>query len=259
MLPALAGIALSAGAGTRLAPLTWLRPKALCPVAGVPLVDLALARLAPLVGSGPDHLAVNVHHGRRALESHLGGRVHLSIEEPVALGTGGALAALRPWLDGRAAVVVNADTWCPAPPRALIEGWDGERVRVLVAGDTGRGLGPWSLVLASLLPWSEVERLPTGISGLSVVSWARARDEGRLELVGTDTLVNDTPAIDCGVPADYLAANMAASGGASVIGAGAVIEGEVRRSVVWPGGVVHRGEVLVDAIRADGSTTVLIR
>ncbi|MGN6693052.1 MAG: sugar phosphate nucleotidyltransferase, partial [Aquihabitans sp.] len=45
----LAGVVLAAGAGTRLRPLTIERPKALCPVADVPLVDLALDRLRPLV------------------------------------------------------------------------------------------------------------------------------------------------------------------------------------------------------------------
>ena len=41
-----AGVVLAAGLGTRLRPLTHLRPKALCPVGGVPLLDLALERCA---------------------------------------------------------------------------------------------------------------------------------------------------------------------------------------------------------------------
>ncbi|OWY62614.1 hypothetical protein B7486_57495, partial [cyanobacterium TDX16] len=55
----LAGLVLAAGAGQRLRPLTRLRPKPLCPVAHVPLVDLGLDRVAPHVGE----VAVNVHHG----------------------------------------------------------------------------------------------------------------------------------------------------------------------------------------------------
>jgi mannose-1-phosphate guanylyltransferase/MurNAc alpha-1-phosphate uridylyltransferase len=43
-----------------------------------------------------------------------------------------------------------------------------------------------------------------------------------------------------------------------VIGAGAVVEGSVVRSVVWAGATVAPGEVLVDAIRAEGRT-VLVR
>src|SRR3954469_6391145 len=92
---AMAGVVLAAGAGSRLRPLTLVRPKPLCPVGGVPLVDLALARLAPVGGER----AVNVHHGREAMEAHLRGRVHLSVERERALGTAGALGALRDWLD----------------------------------------------------------------------------------------------------------------------------------------------------------------
>jgi hypothetical protein len=38
-----------------------------------------------------------------------------------------------------------------------------------------------------------------------------------------------------------------------------VIDGSLERTVVWPGGVVARGERLVDAIRADKGLTVLVR
>ena len=71
------GVVLAAGSGTRLRPLTRLRPKPLCPIDNVPLVDLALERLAGVA----DEVAVNVHHGRDALDAHLDGRVHLSHEE----------------------------------------------------------------------------------------------------------------------------------------------------------------------------------
>src|SRR6478609_11746433 len=104
-----AGVVLAAGEGRRLAPLTRHRPKALCPVGRVPLVDLALDRIRPLV----DELAVNLHHGADQLDAHLAGDVHRSFEEPVALGTAGALGRLRPWLRGRDVVVANADAWLP--------------------------------------------------------------------------------------------------------------------------------------------------
>src|SRR5439155_26439775 len=89
----LAAVVLAAGAGTRLRPLTWLRPKPLCPVDNVALVDLAMDRVSGV--SGPGGVAVNVHHGRSAMEAHLADRVHLSVEEPEALGTAGALGNLR--------------------------------------------------------------------------------------------------------------------------------------------------------------------
>jgi len=59
-----------------------------------------------------------------------------------------------------------------------------------------------------------------------------------------------TSAVDCGTPADYLAANLHASGGRSVVGEGAVVQGSVERCVVWPGAWVGPDEQLRDVIRA---------
>jgi len=246
----LAGVVLAAGAGTRLWPLTTIRPKALCPVAGVPLVDLAVERVRAVTSS----VAVNTHHGRELLEAHLGGRVHLSPEPDEALGTAGALGLLRPWIDGRPVVVVNADAWTSASLAPLLDGWDGERTRVLVAG--AAEVSPAMRVAGALLPWAVTEQLAATPSGLWEVSWRAALEAGTIEALAIGA---GTPFIDCSTPGAYLAANLAASGGDAVVGAGAVVEGELVRSVVWPGGIVHRGERLVQAIRAGDRTTVLVR
>jgi hypothetical protein len=63
-------------------------------------------------------------------------------------------------------------------------------------------------------------------------------------------VVTSAPVVDCGRPADYLAANLMASGGASVVGEGAVVEGSVERCVVWPGAYVGPREHLVEVVRA---------
>ena len=126
----LAGVVLAAGLGTRLRPLTDLRPKALCPVNGVPLVDLALRRVSAQVLGEPApsgaaltaNVAVNAHHHADQVVQHLAGRAHVSVEQPIALGTAGALGRLRPWIDGRPALVVNADTWADASDRSPISG-----------------------------------------------------------------------------------------------------------------------------------------
>ena len=65
MADSLAAVVLAAGAGARLRPLTRIRPKALCPVANVPLVDGAIDRARHVTPS----VAVNVHHGRALLEA----------------------------------------------------------------------------------------------------------------------------------------------------------------------------------------------
>jgi 2-keto-3-deoxy-6-phosphogluconate aldolase len=41
-----------------------------------------------------------------------------------------------------------------------------------------------------------------------------------------------------------------------VVGPGAIVLGELVRSVVWPGGTVRAGERLVDSIRAGADLTV---
>lgn len=217
-------------------------------MAGHALVDLAISRL-PSVGA--EAVAVNVHHGREQLEEHLAGRAHLSVEEPMALGTAGAVAHLRPWLDGRSVLVVNADTWHTADLAPLVAEWDGARVRVLLCGHPGDRLGPTSRILGSLLPWSEVLGLPHAPWGLWEASWRRHLAEGTL-----DVATADADFVDCATPADYLAANLSASGGAAVIGDGAVVRGSAIRSVVWPGGVVEAGEVLVEAVRVGERLTV---
>ena len=66
--------------------------------------------------------------------------------------------------------------------------------------------------------------------------------------------MTDGDPIDCGTPADYLRANMVASGGASVVEPGAQVEGELVRSVVWAGERVGPDERLVDAVRGAGVT-----
>jgi mannose-1-phosphate guanylyltransferase/MurNAc alpha-1-phosphate uridylyltransferase len=274
MASSVAAVVLGAGTGRRLRPLTELRPKVLCPVANRALLDWALDRVRAVTTD----VAVNVHHHRDQLLDHLAeasGRdpaatVHASIEADRPLGTAGALGALRDWVGGRAVLVVNGDTWCPAPLLRLLEGWDGERVRVLVLG--GDPLGPRSRVIGSLTPWPVVSALPAAPLGLWEGVWRPRVAGGTLETVGWEG-----PFVDCASPADYLTANLAAldwlgrdrlvapdavvSGDIdrSVVGAGARVVGRVVRAVVWPGAEVARSERLVDAIRADRDVTVLLR
>jgi hypothetical protein len=242
----LAGIVLAAGAGTRLRPLTAQLPKALCPVLDRPLVDWALDRLAAVVGSGPEVLAVNAHHHAELVERHCGDRATVSVEQPEALGTAGGVAALLDWLDGRDVLLTNADAYLPGP-LTLADGWSGERCRLLCApvaarpdfvSPAGQGL---RYVGACLLPWDAVRHLKPEPSGLYEVLW-RDADLEFATVAGT--------AIDCGTPADYLAANLHASGGTSVVSPGATVLGTVTESVVWDGAYVAPGETLLRSIRA---------
>jgi NDP-sugar pyrophosphorylase family protein len=185
-------------------------PKALCPVGGRPLVDHALDRLVPAVGTGPANLAVNAHHHSDLIVRHCRERAHVEVEEGLALGTAGALAGLRPWLDGRPALVTNADSYLPGGLPDFTDGWDGERCRLLCLPTSGRpdftasdGAG-LKYVGACLLPWARIRDLALVPSGLYEVLWRAEAEAGALDLFA---LPPGTTAIDCGTPADYLAAN----------------------------------------------------
>lgn len=241
----------------------------------VALVDLAIERVASVPGLTA--VAVNVCHGREQLVAHLrrpgAPPVHVSVEDPEPLGTAGAIAHLRDWLDGRGALVVNGDTWCPAALEVLVRDWDGDRVRVLVTGDPP--LHGRSGIVGSLVPWAEVVALPPGPAGLWEVLWRDRLAAGVLESIGWHG-----PFVDCASPADYLRANLdalrhrgltslvdptaviaadATVGPGCVVGAGVTVAGAIERTVLWPDATVRAGEVLVDAIRTGRGTTVLVR
>ncbi len=250
-----AALVLAAGSGTRLRPLTERVPKPLCPVANLPLLDRALGLAEEALGvRGPEHVAVNAHDLAGQILAHVGGRAHVEVEQPEALGTAGAVANLRGWLAGRAVLVVNGDAYLDgADPHGFVAGWDGARPRLLVVHDPGRAdfPGGWRFAGLSLLPAADAERIPVRPAGLYEAVWRQAQDEGRLDLVPTAATF-----VDCGTPREYLRANLLASGGESVVGPGAVVAGELVRSVVWPGGVVRRGERLVECIRVGADLTV---
>ena len=100
---------LSAGYGTRLWPLTEDRTKPAIPILGKPLVGYVASYLKQF---GLSEIVVNLHHRpdsvRRALGDGRDFGVHLEyVEEPVILGTSGALDNARNLLDRDTFVVVN--------------------------------------------------------------------------------------------------------------------------------------------------------
>ena len=92
---------------------------------------------------------------------------------------------------------------------------------------------------------------PTRYTRADDLVWRPAWERGDLELV-----MARGDFVDCGTPADYLRANMIASGGRSVVGEGALVEGSLDRSVVWPGGYVGPDEHLTQCIRVGRDLTV---
>lgn len=112
---------LAAGFGTRLRPLTHLRPKPLVPVCGVPMLAYALALCAR---HDLRRVIVNAHHLGEQLDAwggrHEGCDVTIVHEHPDILGTGGGLRHVADRLAERFAVV-NGDTLCDVDLRALLD------------------------------------------------------------------------------------------------------------------------------------------
>jgi len=113
---------LAAGLGTRLRPLTRLRPKVLVPVMGVPVLDFWVRRLHQ---EGFQGVVVNAFHLARRLRDHVREKswplpVEV-VEEARLLDTGGGIRNVLDFFRGRPFLVVNGDILCNAPLRSLYE------------------------------------------------------------------------------------------------------------------------------------------
>jgi MurNAc alpha-1-phosphate uridylyltransferase len=102
---------LAAGLGVRMRPLTDRMPKPLVPVAGRPLLDHVLDKLAE---AGVREAVVNVHYLPDQIIDHVAMRaqphVTISDERDAVLGTGGGVVKALPLLGNAPFFHVNADT-----------------------------------------------------------------------------------------------------------------------------------------------------
>ena len=193
----LAALVLAAGRGERLRPLTDVVPKPLLRVGDVTLLDAALARVGAVVPVTPESVAVNAHWLADRVVAHLGDRVHVSLEQPEALGTAGAVGAIRDWLRQRDLLIANGDVWWDGAPDLpeFVSSWDRRRPRLLVVADQERPdfVGRWRFAGMSLLPSAVAQTLAPVPSGLYELVWRRMP----IDLVSTDVTF-----IDCGTPED---------------------------------------------------------
>jgi NDP-sugar pyrophosphorylase family protein len=125
----LRALILTAGLGTRLRPLTFVRAKAAVPVNGQPIVRRVIGWL---VGQGIDDLVLNLHHRPQTIAAVVGdgrdlhARVRYSWEDPVLGSAGGPRHALPLLTDGLEAgdrhfLLVNGDTLTDLALAPLIE------------------------------------------------------------------------------------------------------------------------------------------
>jgi mannose-1-phosphate guanylyltransferase len=114
-------LVLSAGLGTRLRPLSWVRAKPAVPVAGAPLVAHVLRGLA---SHGVREAIINLHHRSETIAAAVGDgaafgvRVRYSWEQPL-LGSGGGPARAFSLVDGDELLIVNGDTLTDIDLRAV--------------------------------------------------------------------------------------------------------------------------------------------
>jgi len=102
---------LAAGLGERMQPLTEKTPKPLVPVAGKPLLDHVLDRLA---AAGVERAVVNVHYLADQIERHVASRkapqIVISDERARLLNTGGGVVRALPKIGGEPFFHINSDT-----------------------------------------------------------------------------------------------------------------------------------------------------
>ena len=201
---------MAAGLGKRMRPLTASQPKPLVRVAGKPLIDHALDRLAE---AGVSNAVVNVHYLADAIEAHLKERtqprVRISDERELLLETGGGMLKAH----GASQLpdpffCLNADNiWLDGPVDAfhdLTKRWDPEVMDALLLvvpharAVNFNGPGDFHMDAQGRLTRRKAGRIaPFIYTGIQLVShrllrdapegkfstnvlWSRAIEEGRL-------------------------------------------------------------------------------
>ncbi len=230
---------LAAGLGTRLRPLTNHRPKPLVPVCGVPMLEQAL-ELCRL--QGLREVVVNAHHLHEQVAEYLDSvvdlRIHLQVEQPKILGTGGGLRRALPLLEDPFAVL-NSDILClPDLPRLLAlcssdNCWAAMLLRASQrASDFGLVLPDRDGVVVRLTslaqaPASRPARQDTHFTGIHAMTHAamelvpprgfacvvRTVYQSLVPLGRVGSLLHGDYWLDVGTPRRYLDANLSVLGG----------------------------------------------
>lgn len=128
---------LAAGLGTRMRPLTNDIPKPLVRLAGRPLIDHVLDRLAV---AGITRAIVNVHHFADQIEAHLAARtapqIVISDERGLLLETGGGVVHALQTIGNEPFLIHNSDSvWIESAASnldRLLSTWDGKRMDSLM-------------------------------------------------------------------------------------------------------------------------------
>ncbi|MCP4205777.1 MAG: nucleotidyltransferase family protein [Shimia sp.] len=122
----------AAGFGTRMGDLTQNTPKPLLKVGGKTLLDRTLDLVQAV---SPVRTVANAHYLHQQVVDHLKDTpVHVVVEEPEILETGGGLRNALPLLENGPVFTSNTDAvWCgPNPFQLLLEAWQPEKMDALL-------------------------------------------------------------------------------------------------------------------------------
>jgi MurNAc alpha-1-phosphate uridylyltransferase len=178
---------LAAGMGKRMRPLTASQPKPMVRVAGKPLIDHALDRLAE---AGVARAVVNVHYMADVIEGHLKARkspqVVFSDERELLLETGGGLIHAQDLLPDPFFCLNSDNIWLDGPVDAfadLSQAWHPDRMDALLLvvphkrAMNFRGTGDFHMDASGRLKRRSPQRVaPYVFTGIQLVSKRLLRD-----------------------------------------------------------------------------------
>ena len=276
---------LTAGLGTRLRPLTYLRAKAAVPINGEPLVCRTIRSLAR---AGIRDLVLNLHHRPATIASvvgdggGLGVHVRYSWEQPVLGSAGGPRHALTLLADGEDDdfLIVNGDTltdldvWSliarhresgALVTMALIENPSPERYGGVLVTPDGWIAGfaprrrrsssrePYHFIGVQVAQSSVFASLADGVPAESVnMLYPRLIAQNPRAVAAH---ISRASFLDIGTPADCLETSLAVAEteGARLIGARADVDpsATLMRSALWDDVSVGRSAFLLDCIVGD--------
>ncbi|WP_284125190.1 nucleotidyltransferase family protein [Parerythrobacter aestuarii] len=199
---------MAAGMGKRMRPLTATQPKPMVRVAGKPLIDHTLDRIAE---AGIAKAVVNVHYLADAIEAHVRNRkapsITISDERDGLLETGGGMIRAQPHLPDPFFCLNSDNIWLDGPRNAFHElsaRWDpAEMDALLLVVPHSRAMNFGGKGDFHLDPLGRIRRRQSGriapyiYTGIQIVShrllrdapagkfstnvlWNRALDEGKL-------------------------------------------------------------------------------
>jgi NDP-sugar pyrophosphorylase family protein len=280
---------LTAGLGTRLRPLTFVRAKAAVPVNGQPLVRRVIAWL---VAQDISDLVLNLHHLPASIAAvvgdgrDLGARVRYSWENPLLGSAGGPRRALPMLIDGASArdaaesafLLVNGDTLTdlpltemirehrasgalvtmaliPNPRPDLYGGVVVERGRVAGFSRRGSGGDSFHFIGVQVAEARVFSSLEDGVPAETVMQLYPELISQNPAAIAAHVV--DAPFKDVGTPSDYLQTSMelaAVEGTRLVSDTDVAIDpsAQIRRSAIWDHVRIGARSRLDDCIVCDG-------